>query len=64
MKEYKYIYIAIPTINGEIFGSPKIRFSNILENDYLEMLNFFDLDEAVIYVINTKALYIKELTFL
>lgn len=61
MKEYKYIYIGIPTINGEIDGFPKIYFSNILENDYLELLDFFDLSEAVIYVINIKALYIKEL---
>ena len=52
MKKYKYAYIAIPTINGEIVGSPKIRFFNILENDYLEMLKIFDLDSAVIYVVS------------
>lgn len=61
MKDYKYIYIGIPTINGQIDGFPKIWFSNILENDYLEILNHFNFSEAVIYVVNTKALYIKEI---
>lgn len=61
MRDYKYIYIGIPTINGEIFGEPKLYFSNIKEDNFLDLLDFFDLQEAIIYVINTKSLYIKEL---
>lgn len=61
MRDYKYIYICIPTINGEISGEPKLYFSNILEDNFLELLDLFNLPEATIYVINTKSLYIKEL---
>lgn len=61
MIDYKYIYIGIPTINGEIDGEPKLYFSNILEDNFLDLLYFLNLQESIIYVINTKALYIKEL---
>lgn len=60
MNYYNYIYIAIPTINGEINGDPKLYYSNSYENDYILLLEYFNLPEATIFVINYNSHSIKE----
>lgn len=60
MTSYNYIYIAIPTINGEINGIPKLYYSNSFQNDFILLLEFFHFPEATIYIINLQNLSIKE----
>lgn len=61
MYNYNYVYIGIPTINGEINGEPKLYFSNSFQNDYILLLEYFHFYEATIYVINLQIFSIKEI---
>lgn len=61
MINYNYLYIGIPTINGEINGIPKLYYSNSFQNDFILLLEYFHLSEATIYVINLETMSIKEI---